>query len=54
MTDLNILGKCAKEAAPNIAALDTEKKNQVLLKVAEALETHFENVLKANEKDIGK
>ena len=52
MTDLNILGKCAKEAAPNIAALDTEKKNQVLLKVAEALETHFENVLKANEKDI--
>lgn len=52
MTDLTILGKRAKEAEPKMAALDTEKKNQVLLKVAEELENNFENILKANEKDI--
>ncbi len=42
----------AKAAAGALAALDTETKNAALMKMAEALETHAEEILKANELDL--
>lgn len=52
MTDLVTLGKYAKEAAAKMAVLETEKKNEGLLKVAAALEVYREDILKENQKDV--
>ena len=52
MTDLNKLGKKAKDAARILAAEDTEKKNRALLFMAASLRNHAEDILLANEKDV--
>lgn len=44
--------KLAKKATGEIAALSTEKKNSVLLKVADNMEKHTADILKANAEDI--
>lgn len=44
--------KLAKKATGEIAALSTEKKNSVLLKVADNIEKHTADILKANAEDI--
>ena len=51
-TDLNILGKKAKEAAAQLVRLDTEDKNRGLIAAAEALVESMDQVLLANEKDM--
>lgn len=52
MTELNQIGKRAKKAAGQLAHLNTEQKNKVLLLVAEFLESHSETILKANTIDL--
>lgn len=51
MTTIEIL-KQAKASASELAMLDTESKNRALLAMADALELHTENILKANNDDI--
>ena len=51
MTTLDIL-KAAKAAAPSLAAVTTQQKNDALLAMADALETDCETILSANEKDM--
>ena len=51
-TDLNILGKKAKEAAAQLVRLDTEDKNRGLIAAAEALVESMDQILLANEKDM--
>ncbi len=50
--DLNETGKCAKEAAFILQSLSTEKKNEALMAVADALEKEHAAIMKENEKDI--
>lgn len=52
MTDLNVLGKKAKQAARRLAAFGTEEKNRALGKMAEALRGHTDRIVAANEKDM--
>lgn len=52
MTDLSILGKQAKEASYTLSQLDTQKKNETLIHIAEALEAATESILVANQKDL--
>ncbi|MGA8270684.1 MAG: glutamate-5-semialdehyde dehydrogenase, partial [Candidatus Sulfotelmatobacter sp.] len=42
----------AREAAGKLAALSTEKKNALLLGIADAIETHAKTILAANREDI--
>lgn len=42
----------ARAAAAELAQLSTEQKNDLLLKIADALETHAGRVVRANEDDI--
>ncbi len=51
MTTLEIF-KQAKASAPELAMLDTESKNRALLAMADELEAHTEDILKANDEDI--
>ena len=51
MTTQEIL-KNAKEAVPSLAMLKTEKKNEALLAMADALIEHAEVILKANSEDM--
>ena len=51
MTTLDIL-KAAKAAAPSLAAVTTQQKNDALLAMADALEKDCETILSANEKDM--
>lgn len=44
-------GKVAKEAAKRLAFISTEIKNQALLSIAEALTSHQDKILTANQKD---
>ncbi|MCS4535341.1 glutamate-5-semialdehyde dehydrogenase [Corynebacterium sp. HS2168-gen11] len=46
------LARVAYECAPQAAALRTETKNQVLLAAASALETHADEIIEANAKDL--
>lgn len=46
------MGKRAREAAFHLANLTTEKKNQVLLTIADALEANSASILAANEIDL--
>lgn len=54
MTDLHVLGKQAKESTYQLGLLDTEIKNQLLEKMAEALENNIPQILAANEQDLAK
>ena len=51
-TDLNILGKKAREAAAQLVRLDTEDKNRGLIAAADALVESMDRVLQANAKDM--
>ncbi len=51
MTTLDIL-RSAKQAAPALAAVDTELKNKALLAMADALEDNCAAILSANETDM--
>lgn len=51
MTTQDIL-VAAKACAPSLAAVDTQKKNQALLAMADALMENTQNILAANEKDM--
>lgn len=52
MTDLDILGQQAKEASYFLAQANTNEKNTLLLKMAEALESSVSIILEENDKDI--
>ncbi len=52
MEELNEIGKRAKRAAGQLAHLNTEQKNKVLILVAEFLERHTETILNANAIDL--
>lgn len=54
MTDLHVLGKQARESTYQLGLLDTEIKNQLLEKMAEALENNIPQILAANEQDLAK
>lgn len=54
MTDLHILGQQAKESAYQLGLLDTATKNQLLEKMADALEANIPVILEANEQDLAK
>lgn len=51
MTTLEIL-KGAKDAAPALARLSTEQKNNALLAMADAIEAHTDDILAANAEDV--
>lgn len=52
MSNLHLLGQQAKAAGKKLALLDTNKKNRLLEKMADALETNQTAILRANEKDL--
>ena len=54
MTDLIQLGKQAKSASSQLALLETSRKNDLLEKMATALEEHIPAILEANEKDLAR
>jgi glutamate-5-semialdehyde dehydrogenase len=54
MTDLHTLGQQAKESAYQLGLLDTATKNQLLEKMADALEANIPVILEANEQDLAK
>ncbi|NLC38372.1 MAG: gamma-glutamyl-phosphate reductase, partial [Clostridia bacterium] len=45
-------GKKARRAARVLANLSSDKKNQVLLAIADSLETKQDRILAANEQDL--
>lgn len=52
--DMQLLGKQAKEASIVLGALSTEKKNQVILSIADMLEQNINAILEANKVDLEK
>ncbi len=52
MEELNEIGKKAKQATGQLANLNTDQKNKVLMLVAELLEKHTDTILKANALDL--
>ena len=52
MNELNEIGKKAKQASGQLANLNTEKKNQILMLVADLLEKHSNTILEANAIDL--
>ena len=52
MTELNIIGAAAKEAAFALANASTAQKNAALMAIAAALEAHAEDILRANREDV--
>lgn len=54
MTDLNTLGRQAKQAASALALMDTAEKNRLLEVLATALVDHTPEILAANQKDLAK
>lgn len=52
MTDLTVVGKQAKEASYTLGLMDTTKKNDVLLHMAETLEKSTMAILEANKRDL--
>ena len=52
MVDLQQFGQEARKAAKALALLPTERKNEVLLHLADLLERQEEAILSANQKDI--
>ena len=54
MTDLIQLGKQAKSASSQLALLETSRKNDLLEKMATALEENIPAILEANEIDLSR
>ncbi|MFV0558919.1 MAG: glutamate-5-semialdehyde dehydrogenase [Enterococcus sp.] len=52
MTDLQTIGKQAKQISAHLALLDTKTKNHYLHQMADALEAAMPEILTANEKDL--
>jgi glutamate-5-semialdehyde dehydrogenase len=52
MEELNIIGKKAREASGQLAHLNTEEKNRILMGVADLLEQQTEMILDANRADL--
>ena len=52
VVDLVKMGKQAKASATRLAQKSTDEKNQVILAIADALETHTPSILEANQKDL--
>ncbi len=52
MEELTEIGKKARKAAGQLASMNTEKKNQVLMMVAELLEKRSGEILAANSRDL--
>jgi glutamate-5-semialdehyde dehydrogenase len=52
MTDLQAIGRTAKEASYDLATRTTVEKNEALLAIATEIETQSETILRANELDI--
>ncbi len=52
MTDLKTLGENAVKAKYKAALISTDKKNEVLVKCAKALQDNAEEIIKANEIDL--
>ena len=52
MKELTEIGKKAREASRQLAHLNTEQKNRILLKVADLLESSIPSILEANEADL--
>jgi glutamate-5-semialdehyde dehydrogenase len=52
MSELEIKGKKAKDAARTLAKLDSEKKNQILEYAAFSILEHQDEILAANQKDL--
>ncbi|MEX2158577.1 MAG: glutamate-5-semialdehyde dehydrogenase [Dehalococcoidia bacterium] len=50
--DLRAIGKRAKDAARRLATLSTDVKNRALLAMADALDAHQDEVLRANQHDM--
>lgn len=50
--DIQAIGKKAKLAARRLATLGTDVKNRALLAIADALEAHKDEILRANERDM--
>ncbi|MCC6616535.1 MAG: glutamate-5-semialdehyde dehydrogenase [Anaerolineae bacterium] len=50
--DLQALGRSAKKAAPGLARLNTQQRNDALHAIADALEAHTDEILAANAKDV--
>jgi glutamate-5-semialdehyde dehydrogenase len=46
------IARHAREAAPTVARLETEKKNDLLLQMADALEEQAEDIQKTNTQDV--
>ncbi len=53
ITELQAKGLAAKEASLRLAHLSTEIKNRALLNIAKALKSQEEEILAANERDLG-
>lgn len=54
MSDLILFGQQAKAASQKLALLDTTHKNQLLEKMADAIEKNNQLILNANAKDLAK
>ena len=54
MSDLVLFGQQAKAASQKLALLDTTHKNQLLEKMADAIEKNSQLILNANAKDLAK
>ncbi len=52
MTDLTVMGKAARKAAASLAVTSSLKKNEALLKIAEALTENADEIIKANREDL--
>jgi len=52
MEELNEIGIRARKAAAQLANLNSEKKNKILLQVADLLEKNIDTILEANVKDL--
>jgi glutamate-5-semialdehyde dehydrogenase len=51
-SELETLGRAAKEAARKLATLSTDAKNAALLAIADALVEHEDEILRANTEDL--
>ncbi len=51
-SELETLGRAAKQAARKLATLSTEVKNAALLAIADALVAHEDDILRANTEDL--
>ena len=52
MSELKIFAEKAKDASRRLACLDTETKNNALLKISDALLSRSEDIIAANRKDL--